>query len=66
VKLTSIDGVAGSRKTALAAVCAAARREGYRVEGLAPTSNGAKELQKAVTVTQTIQRQLALLYAKRR
>jgi conjugative relaxase-like TrwC/TraI family protein len=55
-----LEGVAGSGKTtALSAVRDAAEREGYRVEGFAPTSRAAQKLGEAGIESGTLQRHLA-------
>ncbi len=55
-----MDGVAGAGKsTALAAVRHAAEHEGYRVEGFAPTSRAAQQLDEAGIVSSTLPRHLA-------
>src|SRR5437879_11300936 len=54
------DGVAGARKTtSLAVVREAAEREGYKVEGFAPTSRAAQKLTEAGIESSTLQRHLA-------
>ena len=58
-RIVALEGVAGAGKTtALAAVRAGAEREGYRVEGLAPTSRAAQQLSEAGIPSTTLQRQL--------
>jgi ATP-dependent exoDNAse (exonuclease V) alpha subunit len=58
-RIVALEGVAGSGKTsALAAVRDGAQRDGYRVEGLAPTSRAAHTLADAGIPTQTLQRHL--------
>jgi conjugative relaxase-like TrwC/TraI family protein len=55
----ALEGVAGGGKTtALAVVKEAAEREGYRVQGLAPTSRAAQILATAGIESQTLQRHL--------
>ncbi|MGH9159335.1 MAG: MobF family relaxase [Vicinamibacteraceae bacterium] len=55
----ALEGVAGAGKTTtLAAVRDAAEREGYRVEGLAPTSRAAHQLEEAGIPSRTLQRHL--------
>jgi conjugative relaxase-like TrwC/TraI family protein len=55
----ALEGVAGAGKTtALSAVRDAAEREGYRVEGFAPTSRAAQKLAEAGMATQTLQAHL--------
>jgi ATP-dependent exoDNAse (exonuclease V) alpha subunit len=59
-QVTGLEGVAGAGKTtSLAAVREAAEREGYRVEGLAPTSRAAQKLAEAGIESGTLQRHLA-------
>src|SRR5579871_1777141 len=56
-QVQALEGVAGAGKTtALAAVRDAAEREGYRVEGLAPTSRAAQKLSDAGIESGTLQR----------
>jgi conjugative relaxase-like TrwC/TraI family protein len=58
-RVIALEGVAGAGKTtALAAVRDAAIREGYRVEGLAPTSRAAHQLADAGIPSRTLQRHL--------
>lgn len=58
-QLQALEGVAGAGKTtALAAVRDAAEREGYTVEGLAPTSRAAQKLSEAGIESGTLQRHL--------
>jgi conjugative relaxase-like TrwC/TraI family protein len=58
-QVLALEGVAGAGKTtALAAVRDAAEREGYRVEGFAPTSRAAQQLAEAGLRTSTLQRHL--------
>ena len=58
-QVLALEGVAGAGKTtALAAVRDGAERDGYRVEGLAPTSRAAQELGRAGIVARTLQRHL--------
>ena len=58
--MTALDGAAGTGKTtALAAVRDAAEREGYEVEGFAPTSRAAHKLAEAGIESSTLQRHLA-------
>ena len=55
-----MEGVAGSGKTtSLAVVREAAEREGYMVEGFAPTSRAAQKLGEAGIESSTLQRHLA-------
>jgi conjugative relaxase-like TrwC/TraI family protein len=58
-QVTAMEGVAGSGKTtSLAVVREAAEREGYRVEGFAPTSRAAQKLGEAGIESSTLQRHL--------
>ena len=55
-----MDGVAGAGKTtSLNAIRDAAEHEGYQVEGFAPTSRAAQNLQEAGIESSTLQRHLA-------
>lgn len=59
-QVTAMEGVAGSGKTtSLAVVREAAEREGYKVEGFAPTSRAAQKLGEAGIESSTLQRHLA-------
>ena len=59
-QVIALEGAAGTGKTtALAAVRDAAQREGYRVEGFAPTSRAAHKLAGAGIESTTLQRHLA-------
>ncbi len=59
-QVTSLEGVAGAGKTtSLAVVREAAEREGYKVEGFAPTSRAAQKLAEAGIESSTLQRHLA-------
>src|SRR5487761_1568493 len=59
-QVTALEGVAGSGKTtSLAAIREAAEQEGYKVEGLAPTSRAAQKLGEAGIESSTLQRHLA-------
>jgi len=59
-QVTALEGVAGAGKTtSLAVVREAAEREGYKVEGFAPTSRAAQKLAEAGIESSTLQRQLA-------
>ena len=59
-QIIGLEGTAGSGKTtALAAVRDAAEREGYRVEGFAPTSRAAHQLKEAGIESRTLQYHLA-------
>src|SRR6266404_2278815 len=58
-QVTALEGVAGAGKTtSLAAVREAAEREGYKVEGFAPTSRAAQKLGEAGIESSTLQRHL--------
>jgi conjugative relaxase-like TrwC/TraI family protein len=58
-RVVALEGVAGAGKTtALTSIRAAAERDGYRVEGLAPTSRAAHRLADAGIPAQTVQRHL--------
>ena len=59
-QVTALEGAAGTGKTtALAAVRDAAEREGYEVQGFAPTSRAAHKLAEAGIESSTLQRHLA-------
>jgi ATP-dependent exoDNAse (exonuclease V) alpha subunit len=59
-QITALEGVAGAGKTtSLSAIRDAADREGYRVEGLAPTSRAAHKLAEAGIQANTLQHHLA-------
>jgi conjugative relaxase-like TrwC/TraI family protein len=59
-QVVALEGVAGSGKTtALVAVREAAQRDGYVVEGFAPTSRAAQKLAQAGIPSTTLQRYLA-------
>ena len=59
-QVTALEGVAGSGKTtSLAAIREAAERDGYKVEGFAPTSRAAQKLAEAGIASSTLQRHLA-------
>jgi conjugative relaxase-like TrwC/TraI family protein len=59
-KIVGIDGVAGAGKTTtLAVIREAAERDGYAVEGFAPTSRAAQKLGEAGIETSTLQMHLA-------
>src|SRR6185437_16267565 len=59
-QVTALEGVAGSGKTtSLAAIRDAAEREGYRVQGFAPTSRAAQKLSEAGIESATLQRYIA-------
>jgi ATP-dependent exoDNAse (exonuclease V) alpha subunit len=59
-QVMGLDGVAGAGKTtSLAAIRDAAERQGYQVEGLAPTSRAAQQLEEAGIQSSTLQRRLA-------
>ena len=58
-RVVALEGVAGAGKTTtLSAIRAAAERDGYRVEGLAPTSGAAHRLGDAGIPSHTLQRHL--------
>ena len=58
-QVTALEGVAGAGKTtSLVAIREAAEREGYKVEGLAPTSRAAQKLGEAGIESSTLQRHL--------
>ena len=58
-QVTALEGVAGSGKTiSLAVIREAAEREGYKVEGFAPTSRAAQKLAEAGIQSSTLQRHL--------
>ncbi|MHB8413677.1 MAG: MobF family relaxase [Candidatus Acidiferrales bacterium] len=58
-KVAALEGIAGAGKTtSLAAIREAAVREGYRVEGFAPTSRAAQKLAEAGIESSTLQRYL--------
>src|SRR5271166_5520178 len=60
-QITALEGVAGAGKTtSLTAIRDAAEREGYSVEGLAPTSRAAHKLAEAGIQANTLQHHLAL------
>jgi conjugative relaxase-like TrwC/TraI family protein len=59
-QITALEGVAGAGKTtSLAAIREAAERDGYKVEGFAPTSRAAQKLGEAGIESSTLQRHLA-------
>ncbi len=59
-QVTALEGVAGSGKTtSLTAIREAAEREGFTVEGFAPTSRAAQKLAEAGIESNTLQRHLA-------
>jgi conjugative relaxase-like TrwC/TraI family protein len=59
-QVTALEGVAGAGKTtSLAAIREAADREGFNVEGLAPTSRAAQKLAEAGIDSSTLQHHLA-------
>ena len=61
-RVVALEGVAGAGKTTtLTAIRAAAERDGYRVEGLAPTSRAAHRLADAGIPSHTLQRHLVQL-----
>jgi conjugative relaxase-like TrwC/TraI family protein len=58
-QVMALEGVAGAGKTtSLSAVRQAAEREGYAVEGFAPTSRAAQKLAEAGIASSTLQRHL--------
>ena len=58
-QVTALEGVAGAGKTtSLAAIREAAERDGYKVEGFAPTSRAAQKLSEAGIESSTLQRHL--------
>lgn len=58
-QVMALEGVAGAGKTtSLAAIREAAEREGYRVEGFAPTSRAAQKLAETGIDSSTLQRHL--------
>jgi conjugative relaxase-like TrwC/TraI family protein len=58
-QIQALDGVAGAGKTTtLSAVRQAAERHGYQVEGFAPTSRAAQQLEEAGIASTTLQRHL--------
>jgi len=58
-QVTALEGVAGAGKTtSLGAIREAAEREGYKVEGFAPTSRAAQKLGEAGIEASTLQRHL--------
>jgi conjugative relaxase-like TrwC/TraI family protein len=58
-QVTALEGVAGAGKTtSLAAIREGVEREGYKVEGFAPTSRAAQKLAEAGIETGTLQRHL--------
>jgi conjugative relaxase-like TrwC/TraI family protein len=59
-QVTALEGLAGAGKTtSLTAIREAAEREGYKVEGFAPTSRAAQKLEEAGIESSTLQRHLA-------
>jgi conjugative relaxase-like TrwC/TraI family protein len=59
-QITALEGVAGAGKTtSLSAVRDAAEREGYSVEGFAPTTRAAHKLGEAGILSNTLQHHLA-------
>jgi conjugative relaxase-like TrwC/TraI family protein len=58
-QVTALEGVAGAGKTtSLAAIREAAERDGYKVEGFAPTSRATQKLSEAGIESSTLQRHL--------
>jgi conjugative relaxase-like TrwC/TraI family protein len=61
-QVTALEGVAGAGKTtSLAAIREGVEREGYKVEGFAPTSRAAQKLAETGIEASTLQRHLAQL-----
>jgi len=59
-QVVGLEGVAGAGKTtSLSAIREAAERQGYQVDGLAPTSRAAQQLEEAGIHSGTLQRHLA-------
>jgi ATP-dependent exoDNAse (exonuclease V) alpha subunit len=59
-QVTAMEGVAGAGKTtSLTAIREGAEREGYKVEGFAPTSRAAQKLGEDGIESSTLQRHLA-------
>jgi len=59
-QITGLEGAAGAGKTtSLTAIREAAERDGYQVQGLAPTSGAARKLQEAGISASTLQHHLA-------
>jgi conjugative relaxase-like TrwC/TraI family protein len=59
-QVVGLEGTAGAGKTtSLAAIREAAERQGYQVEGLAPTSRAAHQLEEAGIQSSTLQHHLA-------
>ena len=59
-QIAALEGIAGAGKTtSLSAVRDAAERDGYRVEGLAPTSRATYKLEEAGILSSTLQHHLA-------
>jgi conjugative relaxase-like TrwC/TraI family protein len=59
-QVTALEGAAGTGKTtSLAAIREAAERDGYKVEGFAPTSRAAHKLEEAGIESSTLQKHLA-------
>ena len=59
-QITGLQGAAGAGKTtSLAAIREAAEKEGYKVEGFAPTSRAAYQLEEAGIPSATLQHHLA-------
>lgn len=59
-QVTALEGAAGAGKTtSLAAIREAAERDGYKVEGFAPTSRAAHKLEEAGIESSTLQKHLA-------
>ena len=63
-QIVGLEGTAGTGKTtSLAAIREAAEREGYQVDGLAPTSRAAQQLEDAGIRSNTLQYHLARSHA---
>lgn len=59
-RIVGVQGVAGSGKTTtLREIRIAAQRDGYKVQGLAPTSRAASQLEQAGISSKTLQRHLS-------
>jgi ATP-dependent exoDNAse (exonuclease V) alpha subunit len=62
-QIVALEGVAGAGKTtSLGAIRKAAERQGYQVEGLAPTSRAAQQLEEAGIQSSTLQGYLSRSY----
>ena len=59
-QVVGLEGIAGAGKTtSLSAIREAAERQGYQVEGLAPTSRAAQQLEESGIGSSTLQHHLA-------